>query len=78
MEVVFYANIWAKFHSKVFGCVKCSIYDLKNPIPLIFEGLQTPHFTTIFEEIFENDAVLCTYIKLPVIYNWAIFVTLVG
>ena len=47
------------FNKNLFGCVKCSIYDLKNSNSLIFEGLQTPHFTTIFEELFKNNAILC-------------------
>ena len=30
---------------------KCSIYDVKHPIFLIFRGPQTPHTATIFEKI---------------------------
>ena len=30
---------------------KCSIYHVQSPISLIFKGLQTPHFSTIFEKI---------------------------
>ena len=32
---------------------KCSIYDVKNPISLIFRGPQTPHIATIFEKILQ-------------------------
>ena len=33
---------------------KCSIYDVKHPIFLIFRGPQTPHTATIFEKILQT------------------------
>jgi hypothetical protein len=55
------------FNKNVFGCVKCSIYDLKNSISLIFEGLQTPHFTNIFEEIF-GKKIMPSYVNQSACY----------
>ena len=33
---------------------KCSTYNVKNPISLIFRGPQTPHIATIFEKILQT------------------------
>ena len=46
MKVVFHAKIlWM-----ILVMSKCSIYDVKHPIFLIFRGPQTPHTATIFEK----------------------------
>ena len=61
---------------------KCSIYDVKHPIFLIFRGPQTPHTATIFEKIlqtilfYENKSAchilgtICDTFRIPMTLLW--------
>ena len=46
-------NIGQLSISLILVVSKCSIYEVKNPISLIFGGPQTLYITTIFEEILQ-------------------------
>ena len=54
---------------------KCSIYDVKHPIFLIFRWPQTPHTANYLKEFCKQSYFMKT--KVPVTY-WVQFVTLSG